>query len=131
MNIRTAILKAADHIEQNPQLFNFCENRGPNDCKTPGCFLGWVSFFMDIKIEDAVSSCKDILGIEFNDLHTRMWALKREKKLDATWNLSAQGCAIHARAYADKYHPVETKLPASVTDIFKMQPEALYKVLSR
>ena len=42
MNIRTAMYKAADSIEQNPHLFDFGSVELP-DCDTPGCALGWVA----------------------------------------------------------------------------------------
>ena len=43
MNIRQALLKAADSIEQHPKLFSFHSCELPNECGTPGCALGWLA----------------------------------------------------------------------------------------
>ena len=44
MNIRTAILKAADSIEQNPDIYNWSNVQVP-PCGTPGGMLGLIGAF--------------------------------------------------------------------------------------
>ena len=52
MNIRTAILKAADSIEQNPHLFSFKSLAIPNkDCGTPGCAIGWIAYHSGLEFD--------------------------------------------------------------------------------
>lgn len=47
MNIRTAILSAADSIEKHPKLFDFDTMGIPDsDFGTPGCALGWIAFHL-------------------------------------------------------------------------------------
>ena len=50
MNIYSAAMKAADHIERNPGLFSFMEVGVP-ECGTPGCMVGWVAHFMGVPNE--------------------------------------------------------------------------------
>ena len=47
MNVREAILAAADHIETYPKKFSFASVEVPSrrSCGTPGCALGWIGHF--------------------------------------------------------------------------------------
>src|ERR1700760_2850261 len=45
MDTYQAILRAADHIDRQPQLFDFERTRIPGNCRTPACALGWIGFF--------------------------------------------------------------------------------------
>ena len=46
MNLRNAILQAADTIEQNPSLFEFTSVQRPDpECGTPACALGWIAAY--------------------------------------------------------------------------------------
>ena len=127
--IRQAILKAADHIERNPDEFDFSTNSIPASfhCGSPGCALGWIGCNLG---EKEIGRVAKKLGHGFGEF------LSIIDKLDVyprNWHKNHLDCAIALRLYADKYHPAETStqkpLPASVTDIFKMSPEALYKEL--
>lgn len=116
MNIRTAILKAADSIEQNPHLFIFMVTGIPNDCGTPGCALGWIGYHAGIT-GLAQIQVPPFLGF-YED-----WKKEVEvfyTRLDATndWRHNAPECAKALRLYADKYHPEDNAIPESVMAIF-------------
>jgi hypothetical protein len=58
--IRAAILKAADTIERDGDLWNFGEVLVP-DCGTPGCALGWIGFHLGIPVGDPVTRTARVL----------------------------------------------------------------------
>ncbi len=112
MNIREAILKAADHIERNPRMFNFDEVVVPGNCGTPGCALGWIGHFSGVRPTDLQiwafvnrDVCKPILGMPAGTFYDRMDELHGQ----TTWRHSAAECAFALRLYADKYHPAEVQ----------------------
>lgn len=111
MNIYDAMMKAADHIERNPRLFNFDMCSIPGDCGTPGCALGWIGYFAGIKNDDekeigAVAGhvsggCRieeSLLRISQRQFYERM------DEFNSWWNMSARKCAHAMRLYAAKYH---------------------------
>ncbi len=108
MNIREAILKAADHIEAYPQWFDYNPVIVPSrSCGTPGCALGWIGFFMGLgkKSVADVAFRMDLLGgsMEFYD------GMNKVNK-SAGWISNAEKCAKALRLYADKYHPASKEL---------------------
>ena len=128
MNIRNAILKAADHIEANPSLFTFSEIFIPNDCGTPGCALGWIGFFANAAknmnnwwanaYKDSprctLSAVTDDdhpseMGIDQGVFYNRMDDLSkiRHNGRFVSWHHNAKECATSLRIYADEYHPEE------------------------
>ena len=119
MNIRTAILKAADSIERNPHLFSFGSVAIPNkDCGTPGCAIGWIAYHRkgDVIFGRSWLPHKTI-GISDVQFYKRMINIYDGHK----WKFSADECASTLRKYADKYHPAQnTKqgIPESVLAIF-------------
>jgi hypothetical protein len=127
MNIRDAILKAADHIERNPGEFNFGSTKIPDGpgCGTPGCALGWIGAFCGVveaanKVQD-IDSCyygwrcialvcsetdngkqKPLMRMDSGQFYARMSGLVSD------WMCRADACARALRLYADKYHPAES-----------------------
>ena len=106
MNIRTAILKAADSIEQNPNNYDFTSTEIPS-CGTAGCVIGWVAYHLGMRDEcwrgigrDDPRSIK-IIGMEEGAFYRRMDDFADE------WMSSAPDCAQALRKYADKYHPAQ------------------------
>jgi hypothetical protein len=111
MNIRDAILKAADHIQTHPKDYDFQSNHKPG-CGTPGCMFGWVGHFLNVKSVPAAWNpdkiwmddvCK-VLG------HPCLWiALSSLDSSHPDYMRAQLGDAAAAvnvlRAYADKYHP--------------------------
>lgn len=139
MNIRQAILRAADQIERNPDTFNFLSTDVPGSCGTPGCALGWIGHFMgrkgvfnevcDVMTLSVLGSVTGDRG-EF-DFYRRMDALHGF----AVWRDSAAKCASAMRLYADKYHPQEgieevRRIPADIRAIFDMTPAELQRELA-
>lgn len=99
MDIREAILAAADHIERNPDDFDFDSVSVPTRCGSPGCAIGWVAHFARCDWGDVA----ELMGLRRGDdtlLYTRLSILA-----GATWYQHAAVCAKGLRAYADKYHP--------------------------
>jgi hypothetical protein len=132
MNIRQAILKAADHIEQNPHLYEFYQNEVP-ECGTPGCMLGWIGHFLGVRGSVGYQVCpamglgegqdgfirKGIHELAIEEMgHTRKWP---------DYATDAKAAARLMRLWADRNHPAESRalIPASVRAIFTMTPEQL------
>ena len=120
-NIRTAIMKAAGSIEQNPDIFSFGSIKCPDpDCGTPGCAIGWMGFHMgmeglsSMELFTRVNSSLGIngIGIEF---YGRMDAVFGGHK----WKHSATNCAKALRLYADKFHP--SVIPDNVIQLFSAE----------
>jgi hypothetical protein len=114
VNIRTAILKAADHIERNPKQFDYASVWQPDapNCGTPGCALGWIASFAKYKSSNKTFGCvaRDLLGLldDYGDGGDDAF-YKRMGGIDEDWNRNARICAATLREYADKYHPKKTK----------------------
>ena len=121
MNIRTAILRAADSIEMNPDLFKWSTVHLPNvDCGTPGCALGWIAVHRgeEVQMQMGSSWIPDTpVGIDDGKFYCRMSEISNYE-----WKRSALVCAQTLRLYADKFHPEsESKqsIPQSVLNLFK------------
>lgn len=140
MNIRQAILKAADHIERNPGQFNFMAAGVPHPCGSPGCALGWTGHFMGCT--DGFNEVCSVMGLAITrpelpelgefDFYNRMDAING----DNGWRWEASKCAATMRLYADKYHPAEVSerrdlIPASVRAIFQMTTTELAREFQR
>lgn len=109
MNIRDAILKAADHIERFPEEFSFNSYTVPErpHCGTPGCALGWMIAFAGTGHSLFMAFAQQVLGIV---PHGKMSAgyefyCRMDELVGADWVASAEACAAGLRLYADKYHP--------------------------
>lgn len=114
MKNRTAILRAADHIESEPHDYRYDNNCKPV-CRTPGCMLGWIGKFLRIAKVDGNdestssythtiatrlghSGLSEFLGIASN--------ISREKFRYATdHQTNAKAAAAVLRVYADRFHP--------------------------
>lgn len=120
MDIRTAILKAADHIERNPKLFDFCATWVPDDtdCGTPGCALGWIGHFANIQrgcsygaeiyVAPALVEADEMFS-SASAFYSRMDAVAGA----TAWRWNAEACAAALRLYADKYFPISDAKVAS------------------
>jgi len=120
--IRQAILKAADSIEQHPELFNFHSVSLPH-CDSPGCALGWIAVHLNSpELLYSTGSgwwsekLNKIMGTR-GDAH--FYQRMRNLYGGFKWRYTAKNCAKTLRKYADKYHP-ESAIPASVLAIFKV-----------
>lgn len=113
MNIREAILKAADHIEANPSLFGFFVMRLPTDCGTPGCALGWIGHFLGAQYKDPYEAIYSSVPLSIG-CRSAGWdhagvLYGRMTEIEEGWETNARKCAKALRAYADRFHPEESK----------------------
>ena len=126
MNVREAILRAADSIEERPELFRFSSTRTP-DCGTPGCALGWISAHLGGTAGESWGMHDELfeaMGIAFEQ-HGRFY--DRMNAIATGWAWDADRCASALRQYADKYHPAQSKhtgIPDSVRAIFQQEQAA-------
>jgi hypothetical protein len=127
MDTNQAILRAADHIQQHPQLFDFERTRVPDNCHTSGCALGWIGFFagrtqrrirtlfglsflhrgIAIVTEDAGSD--PVITVTACEFYERM-----DRLAACDWRKDANHCATALRLYAATYHPVDGFDPAYI-----------------
>lgn len=111
MKLRDAILKAADHIEANPSLYDFGRFKSP-ECDTPACMVGWVAHFMGVPAGLNVWSglfdgpgCIGVMGVDDSAFMHRMMVLSVEHDVWPAVNPTEAPEAL--RLYADKYCPAE------------------------
>lgn len=127
MNTYQAILRAADHIQQQPQLFDFERTRIPRDCHTPGCALGWIGFFAGrtqaripsmlglsflhrgIAIVTPDAGSEPVIPVSAREFYERM-----DRLATCDWRHDAGQCANALRLYAATYHQTGAFDPAYV-----------------
>lgn len=125
MNIRQAILLAADHIERNPQLFKFEKVRVPRDCGTPGCALGWIGYFMRLTIpfvgyENTSTDVAIAMGLPERHgkgafTNSGIFYDRMDSLRETTWMRCPMECAKTLRAYANRFHPAEVNFARDLT----------------
>lgn len=110
MDIYNAIMKAADHIERHPELFDF-ETMLVPACGTPGCALGWTAHFMQFDHEDANVGdfAAKMLPWSEGAFYEKMNRVFGAMRFD--WIGDAALCARTMRAYAAKYHAPAPVVP--------------------
>ena len=115
MNIHTAIMLAADHIERHPEFFNFRQVSIPGDCRTPGCALGWIGFFYGadrLKFNDEWQNVlvvsQQLFGINHHD-HCDHPFYQRLDAFEPQWRWESDACARALRLYAEKYHSADNQ----------------------
>jgi len=124
MNIRQAILKAADSIQQYPELFKWssCSVGG---CNTPGCALGWIDHHLGAKEGDPFGWHSGLFSaLEIGNAGRFYDQMRQVSSLPKLWQDNNKVCAKTLRKYADKYHPQTDHIPASVREIFTEQVAA-------
>jgi hypothetical protein len=117
MNTYQAILRAADHIQANPPLFDFERTRVPGNCRTPGCALGWIGFFAGrtqarirvmlgfsflhrgIAIVTLDGGSNPVINVTAREFYERM-----DRLASGNWRVDAGACAEAMRRYAARYH---------------------------
>jgi len=115
MNIRTAIMKAADSIEQNPCSYEYAQGQAPIGPASTGCMLIWIGHFADIRFTGRIYS-NDVaraLGLtHWHDFTIRIQALK------GMGYTTAEAAPKALRLYADKYH---SAIPDNVIQLFNVE----------
>ena len=130
MEIRQAILKAADSIENDPNLFDYSSLKVPDPgCGVPGCALGWIDFHLGMEKEACMGKGDIVykaLGIKHDAGFTHLTETVGHQK----WMHSAKECAKALRQYADVHHPAtvaaikHTGIPDNVRKIFQIAEAA-------
>jgi hypothetical protein len=120
MNLYNAIMKAAEHIERNPESYRFFSHRVP-ECGMPGCLWGHIGAQLGMvgacNMEVAVKMAKDSTGhlYSFMDLRwNRMPSDSPERTKLLAWHHNAKVAAEGLREYAEKYHGHEKLHPGFV-----------------
>lgn len=102
--IRTALLRAAEHIQQYPRAFYYSAVWIPNtsDPNITACALGRIGTYLAPRPWglDEVAGC---LGVSVDSFYQRM--NKLEHWWEDRWQRSAKTTARCLRRYANKYHP--------------------------
>lgn len=133
MEIRQAILAAADQIEAQPHrfAFGFVEIPRVKDKYAGGCALGWIgTFALEKSPWNSYSSVLPALGIGDPSSGRESTFYARMDQINNKWRLDAKVCAKGLRKYADKYHPAvkHTGIPAGVLAIFKEKATAIVAI---
>lgn len=105
MDIRTAILKAADHIERNPSAFNYYAGDIPSSLEQKSCLLGWACYFAGFR-EGRVEQYSSPIGhgyMELTALARRTPGYLKSDMWDFQFNHIAAAGML--RLYADAHHP--------------------------
>jgi hypothetical protein len=138
MDTYQAILRAADHIQRQPQLFDFERTRIPGNCHTPGCALGWIGFFAGrtqarvramlglsflhrgIAIVTVDAGTEPVITVTAREFYERM-----DKLVAGDWRRDAAQCADALRLYAATYHRPGGLDPAYVAfrEVFNEQTQ--------
>ena len=108
MDIRSAILAAADWIEKNPSSYEFQRIQKPSICGSPGCLLGYIGLYAKSNEKESHTISKEILGIRSGEFYARMDNLLRNEP----WRVPGwEDNAVRGlRLYADKYHPAKPSI---------------------
>jgi hypothetical protein len=128
MNIYTAIMKAADTIEQCPKLYTFQANRVP-ECGSPGCLIGHIGAQLG-HVGQGVYSGETwaMIGLDPDrryDILDQMGYWDFRFKTDEGRTFARYAVTEHAplaaaflRHFALRFKPQHTGLPDIVRDIF-------------
>jgi hypothetical protein len=128
MNIRQAILSAADSIEQQPDSYKFSAIGLP-DCGSPACALGWIGHHLGFSmcLGDIINRATKIISGKEN--HTEFYRQMEgicDRRFFSKWTTTE--IADGLRLFADKYHPEKDYIPASVRAIFDESQAACLSV---
>lgn len=111
LDVRSAILKAADWIEKNPSKYSFQSTRIP-ECGSPGCMIGFIGMFAGCK-GNVFDVSPALLGKTHNKFVTEIFAIRSENG-GGQVTTDASVAAACLRLYADRFHPAQpSKLSGS------------------
>lgn len=125
MNIYQAIMRAADHIEARPELFDFYAGNVP-ECDSPACAVGWIGHFAGMPAwTDHTDSTRALFGLDhwvwIERVFGRQWGDPGTRTADKVPGL--------LRAYANKYHADQKPdIPADIRALFEQTVEDPDKV---
>src|SRR5258706_12545814 len=118
-----ALMKAANHIEANPDYFNFATVVVPKYLSQHGCAIGWTAYFFErTKIRKwfrwitpeafwiaGDETSEEMFGVDQREFFIRM------ERLQQWFRIKPLDCALALREYAARYHGI----PESVQRIFQ------------
>ncbi len=99
------IMKAADSIEEFPELFRYSTDFIPDPgCGTPGCAIGWIAAHKPGYTGNSIGGWtgEGVLGMPSGEFYERMTELG-----GYGWRSFSGKCAETLRLYAEKYHADE------------------------
>ena len=122
MDIRTAILKAADRIESNPAAYSFVRSGKPG-CGSPGCLMGWIGFYAGVSEDrrNAATYASQVAQQLFGMGHWSQ-AVYLITSHASGYAKDAKVAARLLRAYANKYHPAPPNWQALATAPTEVTP---------
>lgn len=97
---RQALLKTANHIEENPGRYSFFQGHKPKSEKACGCVLSWTGFFLDQDSSPFYGYCNQVaarFNTDDDTFYTRM------NRLASGWMYDAERAAQGIRRYVKKY----------------------------
>ena len=112
MNIRQAILKAADSIEERPSRFNYGSPFVPKSMDDTGCPIAWIGYFAPRKY--TFFNLIPLFKPYYPDFVCRMYLSHNEDEFleemqllsgDEFWRINHKSAICGLRAYAAKYYP--------------------------
>lgn len=127
MNIRQALISVANRFEDRPDLYDYTKSTTINGESDIGCLIAHTAVELGHRRRHQFEICRDVcdslLGVSQNEFFQRLDDLVQTH----AWNGNAALAIRALRAYADKYHPAESRalIPASVMKIFDMTPADL------
>jgi hypothetical protein len=127
--VRTAILKAADTIEQHPERWDFMKVHTPGPRGgLHGCALGWIGYHLgmvDSRLNQVLPPLELGTASQFYSRIEYIYMMAHGRQ---GWHvqkcisvMSTSEVAACMRAYADWYHPAveaPTGIPSSVAKLF-------------
>ncbi len=141
MNVREAILRAADHVERHPRRATYSDPRIPRGEDGTGCFIGWINYFQ-LQQMSALRRWWNGLGTNLvkpsllgcwseGGVFARVSDLADSGNWeDRFWTIHPEWWPKLMRAYADEFYPAPAKrvqhvgIPDSVRAIFTEQVAA-------
>lgn len=139
VNIRQAILSAADQIERHPESFNFMVGGIPHqdgplskwswdgrpNIRCVGCTLGWISHFVARQLPGSLRTyggapfffaCRDMPELKATypysgDRTHRFYTMMDDITGGRHWREDPALCAQSMRKYADMFHSEKVEVP--------------------
>jgi len=105
MNVYEVINKAADHIEQYPERFDFWTVYPPKGPEEKGCAIAWIGYFAGANSRELCSIAREVLGVSDGEFYYRMHDVSPHRSWN--WRYDTALCAAALRQYAEVYHHAE------------------------
>lgn len=121
LQIRTALLAAAETFEVKPGLFDYGEVKVP-PCGSPGCVVGMIGFHLGMKMGTDISDVAHLLGFDDGSFHEHGMYNAFTEVYGCGWRDSPKEAAEMLRLYADAKFPVAQAAPTKALSTYVHQP---------